>query len=565
MNLLENIKELEVIHNIKLRPQQEQIIKFVLYQWLHKGQKNVFIEAPTGSGKSFITFFISEIMNKLRKDGYILTSDISLQNQYVADSKSYKFYRPDVKGVDNYKCTENGKPYSQGVCKLRHLDTVRQRKLKCYDDCPYIKARNLASESDSCILNYNYFLLMHNYVRKNLNEKAPFQIRDFTIYDEAHKIIDIVQDMYAPVLNKTLYDTIETFEYELSKHEYILGGPVKFTKKFYSIFTGLRLSNDKKFTFELLKDLYTLLNWYKTEIKIPIEDYISEQFDLENFKVFEVLYLSEFIKFLDDFHCKIEDYVDLIANTELDSMFINNQETLSKYNFINEHYLIKKNLLDNSKLNLFMSATLGEEFPSMLGCDNYVYKSLDSDFDFANSPIYVYKNFYVNYSNRETLFPEMLSQLDDIIASRHSGDRGLIHTASYINTKYIKENSIHNKRLIDYEGSAEKELALDTMKQSNFILMGPSLVEGIDLKDDISRFQVIFKIPYPSLADRFIKYKFEKNKTWYNWASRIKIQQALGRSIRHKDDYAVSYILDSNFIKMIPKLPVYIQHRIEIV
>ena len=563
MNLIENIKELEVIHNIKLRPQQEQIIKFVLYQWLHKGQKNVFIEAPTGSGKSFITFFISEIMNKLRKDGYILTSDISLQNQYTYDSKRYKFYRPDVKGVDNYLCTENGKPYSQGSCKQRHLDTMRQKRLKCYESCPYIKARTLASESDTCILNYNYFLLMHNYVRKNIGEFAPFKIREFTIYDEAHKIIDIVQDLYAPVLSKSIYDTIETFEYELSKNEHILGTTHKFSKKFYDIFTGLRLSQDKRFTMSLFKELYDLLNWYKTEIKGPLEDWISDEFDRENFKVFDSLYLLEFVKIIDDFYCKIEDYIDLIEHTGLDTMFINNQEEFSKYNFINEHFLIKKNLLDNSKLNLFMSATLGEEFPLMMGCKDYVYKSIDSDFNFDKSPIYVYKNFYVNYSNREYLFPQMLEELDNIISKEHLSERGLIHTASYINTKYIKDNSIHKNRLINYENSTEKELAIDTMKKANFILMGPSLIEGIDLKDDWSRFQVIFKIPYPSLADRFVKYKFEKNRTWYNWATKIKIQQSIGRSIRHKDDFAVSYILDSNFLKIIPTLPNYIKNRIQ--
>lgn len=564
MNLLESIKELEVIHNIKLRPQQEQIIKFVLYQWLHKGQKNVFIEAPTGSGKSFIAFFISEILNKIKRDGYILTSDISLQNQYVEDSKKLKFYRPDVKGVDNYLCTENGKPYSQGSCKQRHLDTARQKKLKCYDNCPYIKARKLASESDTCILNYNYFLLMHNYVRKNLGEKSPFQVRNFTIYDEAHKIIDIVQDMYAPVINKHIYDTIETFEYELNKNNFIFEEKVLFAKKFYDIFTGLRLSTDKKFSFSLLEELYQYLIEFKHTIKDPLLSWVELQFERENFEVFDSLYLLEFTKIIDDFYCKIEDYVDLIKNTGLDSMFINNQEYHTKYNFINEHFLIKKNLLDHSNFNLFMSATLGEEFPSMLGCTNFVYRTIDSDFDFEKSPIYVYKNFNVNYSNRETLFPKMLEELDKIVTQGHTDDRGLIHTASYMNTKYIKENSLHKTRLIDYEGSSEKEVAIDTLKQSNFILMGPSLLEGIDLKDDWSRFQVIFKIPYPSLADRFVKYKFEKNKAWYSWVTKIKIQQALGRSIRHKDDFAVSYILDSNIIKMIPSFPDYIKKRITV-
>jgi Rad3-related DNA helicase len=564
MNIIHQIAELENKHNIKLRPQQVNIIKYVLYQWLGKGQKNVFVEAPTGSGKSIIAFFISEIMNKLHKTGYILTSDVSLQNQYATDAKKLKFYRPDVKGVDNYTCSQNQKPYSQGTCKIKHLDYVRQRNLKCYDECPYIVARKAASDSDSCILNYNYYMIQHNTVRKTMSRNAPFQIREFTIYDEAHKLIDIVQDMYAPVLNKALLDHIETFEYELNKNDHILGDYVSFLPRFYDIFTKLRLCGDKRTTMMYFNKLLEDLDWYKTNIKEPIEQYIEDQFEFENMSVFEILYLTDYIKFLDDFHEKIIDYVDLINNTELDTMFINNQETFTKYNFINEHHLIKKNLLDNSNLNLFMSATLGEEFPQMLGCKDYVYKSLDSDFNFENSPIYVYKDYYVNYGNKDNLFPQMLKDLDLIISSKHPNERGLIHTSSYIVTKFIKENSTEAKRLLDYENSKEKELAIETLKISNLILMGPSLVEGIDLPDDISRFQIIFKIPYPSLADRFIKYKFDKNKEWYNWMSRIKIQQALGRSIRHKEDYAISYVLDSNIIKMMNKFPNYIKSRIKI-
>ena len=123
MTIDEKIKELEYKHHIILRPQQIKIIKFVLFHWLN-GQKNVFVEGPTGVGKSAIAFFVSEIMNDRGQEGYILTSDISLQNQYADSADEFSFYRPNVKGIDNYICSENGKVHSQGTCHVKNFKSL---------------------------------------------------------------------------------------------------------------------------------------------------------------------------------------------------------------------------------------------------------------------------------------------------------------------------------------------------------------------------------------------------------------------------------------------------------
>jgi hypothetical protein len=38
-----------------------------------------------------------------------------------------------------------------------------------------------------------------------------------------------------------------------------------------------------------------------------------------------------------------------------------------------------------------------------------------------------------------------------------------------------------------------------------------------------------------------------KNNGWYNWNTLLRLIQACGRSIRSKDDYAATYIIDSKF------------------
>jgi Rad3-related DNA helicase len=63
----------------------------------------------------------------------------------------------------------------------------------------------------------------------------------------------------------------------------------------------------------------------------------------------------------------------------------------------------------------------------------------------------------------------------------------------------------------------------------------------------LSRFQAIVKVPYPSLADRWINEKRKRNEQWYSWQTVLRIVQAYGRSVRSKDDWATTYVLDSAF------------------
>jgi Rad3-related DNA helicase len=79
------------------------------------------------------------------------------------------------------------------------------------------------------------------------------------------------------------------------------------------------------------------------------------------------------------------------------------------------------------------------------------------------------------------------------------------------------------------------------------VLLSPSMTEGIDLKEDLSRFQVICKVPYPYLGDKLIKKKMHKWKWWYSFQTAKTIIQSAGRSVRSVDDKAVTYVFDSDW------------------
>ena len=79
------------------------------------------------------------------------------------------------------------------------------------------------------------------------------------------------------------------------------------------------------------------------------------------------------------------------------------------------------------------------------------------------------------------------------------------------------------------------------------VLLSPSMTEGIDLKGDLSKFQIVCKVPYPYLGDPIIKKRMNKNKGWYALQTAKSIVQSCGRSVRSKDDQAITYILDSDW------------------
>ena len=133
------------------------------------------------------------------------------------------------------------------------------------------------------------------------------------------------------------------------------------------------------------------------------------------------------------------------------------------------------------------------------------------------------------------------------ILSQHKNEKGIIHCHSYKVAHFLKRN-IRSSRLLIH-GSHDRDVVLEKHKRSKkpTVLISPSMSEGVDLKDDLSRFQVLCKVPYPYLGDKLVKKKMNKWRWWYPLQTAKTIVQAVGRSVRSDTDSAVTYILDSDF------------------
>ncbi|EOB12297.1 Fanconi anemia group J protein [Nosema bombycis CQ1] len=79
--------------------------------------------------------------------------------------------------------------------------------------------------------------------------------------------------------------------------------------------------------------------------------------------------------------------------------------------------------------------------------------------------------------------------------------------------------------------------------------------EGVDFKDSSARAVICIGIPYPSLHDAQIELKKEYNdnykhfngRKWYETQAFRAVNQAVGRAIRHKEDWGIIIMLDSRY------------------
>jgi len=548
---IQDFKETFLPEKFEWRRGQKEAIKQIVETYFEGKYKIVVLDAPVGSGKSIIAMAVSWILNKRDKNGYILASDITLQEQYEKDFKSMNLNWGSVKGIDNYDCNDNGERLSMGTCKIRNK---RPRSMPCYNDCQYYSARDKASDSETSLLNYAYWLIMMNYVQGSI-ENPPFETRDFMIADEAHKIVDIVQSHYSPKFDKLMNRKFERLTNFFNDHNMKNHDLDFVTLK--NLITQLETSEVALTLFDILKKIEIILRSYLRSVSVLKDKVDKEYKSSEPPKKWKaILKTGDWLK---DFHCKIEDYIEIIDKTSIDHLIKNPNGEDIVFNCLFESYLMHKYFHKWSDFTVLMSATFADpkEYLRSIAISGAKYIKMESNFNFTKSPIYFYNKRKMSYSQIDANLPWLNKTINSIIF-KHKGERGVIHTASYHLAMKIWDGlSKQNKnRVLVYSGTEEKRQVLEQLKRfPDKILMGPSLLEGIDLKDDWSRFQIFAKVPYLSLGDRFVKAKMDRNPAWYRNKAVIAILQGTGRSVRSETDWAVTYILDGALSDLIHRSP----------
>lgn len=535
----------------KWRKGQEETIIEILLTYFNKTHSVVILDCPTGGGKSAIAMAVAWVLNQKGKNGYILASDIALQEQYEKDFDRSNFRWGSVKGIDNYLCIDNMEKNSLGTCRIRN---IKPRAMYCYESCPYFSARDYAAATPTSLLNYAYWLISMNYVYERMGEEAIFKKRDFTICDEGHKIIDIVQNHYSPRIDNKTIERLEKITnffttYKLKNHKKDLNNIKKSISKLYE-------TENQSILHDLLIEIEQSLETYLASIKI-LKDKVKKEYpkDKPPKEWREALWISDWVK---DLHCKIEDFNDIITQTSVRNIVKNpTGEKELTFNCLEESYLMHRYFHKWTGFTLLMSATFADpkSYLKDLALSNAKYIKMASHFNFEKSPIYFYNERRMSYKHINDNLPWLYEMINNIL-EHHNNENGIIHTASYdlalkIFTGISQES---RERILVYNGTEEKRQVLELLKvNKNKVISGPSLLEGLDLKDSWSRFAIFAKIPYLSLGDKFVATKLKINPEWYQWKAIINTLQGVGRTVRSETDWAVTYILDGSLADLIHK------------
>ena len=539
--------------DFRFRPGQLEAIVDILNTYLNSEVDTYICEAPTGSGKSLIAMVCSAFLQEINLRGYILTSELALQDQYIGDFRKYGLNWGSIKGADTYTCAVNMLPFSLGECRIQKLSYEQAEQLPCWEECGYLTNRKRAIESPVSLLNYSYALIQRNYVEEQQQKQGhgvPFPSRDFVFCDEAHRIIDIVQSHFSPRINQEFVDAIKYLETFQKKNGY--GGEV-LSANLISLVFLIQEEENKNIIKGHLQKFYNYLVKQRYKDKMVAED-AAKKFQDWNAVPSDWRRALAYMDRVKDVYCKVEDYLKILENSSTEKMVKTVNQTLKDtpeiiFNYVDEGYMVDRYFSKKFGFKVLMSATFGNPkyFLNAFGGKNARFNRIKSTFDFAKSPIYLmYKN-RLSYRNIEEKTPLLAESLCSIL-DRHPDLSGIVHSGSYSLAKKVWNllPKAHQDRIHLYEGTQEKINAISKIvgESSKKVVMGPSLLEGLDLKDDHSRLQVFLKVPYPSLANNFVKEKMKHYPDWYRWRACVSVLQGVGRSVRSQEDWAITYFLD---------------------
>lgn len=591
---------LELFPFPQIRESQTQVLEEI-QQAIRSGYKKIVLEASTGFGKSPVAIAVARHF----RTAYICTSTINLQDQYLRD---FPFLRKVI-GKGNFDCKVLQERNAAGMFRCEEDETedltkcghTTVDKAPCLSKdfiCSYRTTRadydvNIDNEvtfkeeliqlnSDprraeivypekeriKYFMNWKHYKDFGNswdacnyYHQKNIGLLSPYTIFNYAIFNSMNKVKRKTGKPYLDTKGVLILDEGHLFEQEVigsNGDELDLRTLMHLTRNRISVMPA-ELSFDGWLDFinnalGLSRDNLFDLERERAELFALINRNAASQTQLKRFYS-----LARIINYVEDKIEKISTiHFDMTENPENWIIDRNGNKLILKPLDITKYC---RELYEYGDNLFVMSATILDKdmYCKQIGLDTSEVKfiSIDSDFPVENRPIFT---DYVGKLRKDNIDMEsthqtIASKLNRIMNTYYD-KRGLIHmpTSKLIDQILPYLNEVQRKRLYIVKSMSSKERTeMLTAFEANprGVLISPSLYVGIDLKDDLSRFQVIVKVPYPSLGDKWIHKKYEQNKAWYNWTTLLKVVQGVGRSVRHKEDFADTYILDENFENML--------------
>ncbi len=186
--------------------------------------------------------------------------------------------------------------------------------------------------------------------------------------------------------------------------------------------------------------------------------------------------------------------------------------------------------------------------------DELAFYRMPSNFPVKNRPIYSIPLVKVTggKSAMTAWGPKLCDGIDHILDG-YPGQRGIIHSHTFYISEMLMAQSRHRKRFLYQKNFRDKDELLEKHGNSaDSIIVAPAMHEGLDLRDSLSRVQIICKVPFPNyFDDKQLSRRVELEPAFLMWITALKLVQSYGRSVRSDTDWADTYIIDSTFSRFV--------------
>lgn len=563
-----------------------------VYGTIKEGKK-IFIQAPTGIGKTISTLFpgIKAMREGFTSKIFYLTAKTITRK--VAEEAVIKMKQSNLRfksitlTAKDKICFNPGKACNPEECEFArgHFDRVNdgildilnnedvlvreviEKYARKYNICPFEFSLDLAVWADCVICDYNYVFDPRVYLKRFFDGSN----NDFTLLiDEAHNLVDRAREMFSSEIDKKSFLNVKKLLKDKSK---------KVSKE---------LNKINSYMIKLKKEIEESENIHESSLELQGEVIMKNHktvviHDSMDKLVFQLRRLNEIVEQWltenNDKSGEIEELLQLYFNC---TAFIRTSELYDeryvtivqeadgnlsiKYFCLDPSYLLKETL-KRAKSSIFFSATLTpiDYFRDILGGEEGDYKlRLQSPFDTDNRQVLICSNISTKFKNRDNSTYEIVRIIYETTALKKGNY--LVFFPSY---KYMKDtydafsiNHPDTKILLQQSdmGEEERENFLLEFKENPeetliaFAVLGGIFSEGIDLKSDKLIGAIIIGVGLPQICverDIIKNYFQHKNKMGYEYSyiypGMNKVLQAGGRVIRTEKDTGVILLIDERY------------------
>ena len=558
---------------------QRQFAVAVYKTIVHK--ETLFVQAPTGTGKTISTLFpalkaIGE--QKTDKTFYLCSKNTTakaacdtltlLYTQQLTFKSIHLIAKDKICLQDDKNCDPNICPYANNyyhrnkealysLLNTTHFiqkDILQSFAIK-HQVCPFELSLDASLYMDVIIADYNYVFDPKVYLKRFFQQQ---ETNHTLLIDEAHNLVDRARTMYSTSLSQASFQNIINLlpNNQHSIYE-VVSSIISYMKKLQETYpishTALDDIDD-----QLLHLLDTFLTQYQTLSQNPLPKHIEEP--LQNL-YFEVIH---FLRIYEIFDENFIFWIEHGNNMQLQIICLDPKHSINA-------------ILSKVNAAIFFSATLSpiSYYKDLLGAkQDCPHLILPYCYDTSRMAIIMNTKLSTRYQHRDLSLGELIQYIYAAISAKQGNY--MIFCSSYTYMQQLKDTfvthypsiRVHMQKANMTEYEKQEFLLLFEYRQETqvfFCVLGGSFSEGIDMKGNLVIGAIIIGVGLPMVTSlqEFMKDHFQnKNEMGHAYAYKIpgmnKVIQAAGRVIRSSSDYGMILFIDdrytqSAYFSLLPK------------